>query len=187
MGLMISMEENGESRDLIKGIKVALFGPLAGIGDAIFWFTILPIITGVCASFAMEGNMLGPVIFFVVYFALFLLRNPLTIAGYNLGARAIGQLKENTEAVSNAANILGITVIGALIAGYISIDLLVDIEVDNFAVNLQHDFFDMILPNFLPFCYVMLMYYLLKKQVSPVILIVATILVVLICSFFGIL
>ena len=43
MGLLISMEEKGESRDTIKGLKVALFGPIAGIGDAIFWFTLLPI------------------------------------------------------------------------------------------------------------------------------------------------
>ena len=37
MGLVLSLEENNEDRSLIKGLKVALFGPLAGIGDAIFW------------------------------------------------------------------------------------------------------------------------------------------------------
>ena len=31
MGLLISMEEKGENRDTIKGLKVALFGPIAGI------------------------------------------------------------------------------------------------------------------------------------------------------------
>ena len=46
MGLLISMEEKGENRDTIKGLKVALFGPIAGIGDAIFWFTLLPIMAG---------------------------------------------------------------------------------------------------------------------------------------------
>ena len=33
MGLLISMEEKGENRSTIKGLKVALFGPIAGIGD----------------------------------------------------------------------------------------------------------------------------------------------------------
>ena len=47
MGLLLSLEEGGEDRNLIKGLKVALFGPLAGIGDAIFWFTILPIVAGI--------------------------------------------------------------------------------------------------------------------------------------------
>lgn len=31
MGLLISMEEKGENRDTIKGLKVALFGPIAGL------------------------------------------------------------------------------------------------------------------------------------------------------------
>ena len=56
MGLLISMEEK-ENRDTIKGLKVALFGPIAGIGDAIFWF--LPIMAGICSSFASQGNILG--------------------------------------------------------------------------------------------------------------------------------
>ena len=41
MGLLISMEEKGENRDTIKGLKVALFGPIAGIGDAIFWVYLI--------------------------------------------------------------------------------------------------------------------------------------------------
>ena len=64
MGLLISMEEKGENRDTIKGLKVALFGPIAGIGDAIFWFTLLPIMAGICSSFASQGNLLGPILFF---------------------------------------------------------------------------------------------------------------------------
>lgn len=56
MGLLISMEEKGENRDTIKGLKVALFGPIAGIGDAIFWFTLLPIMAGICSSFASQGT-----------------------------------------------------------------------------------------------------------------------------------
>ena len=44
MGLMMSLEEGGADHDTIKGLKLALFGPIAGIGDAIFWFTILPIV-----------------------------------------------------------------------------------------------------------------------------------------------
>lgn len=59
MGLLISMEEKGENRDTIKGLKVALFGPIAGIGDAIFWFTLLPIMAGICSSFASQVKPAG--------------------------------------------------------------------------------------------------------------------------------
>ena len=41
MGLILSMEEKHEDRKLIAGIRNGLFGPLAGLGDAIFWFTLL--------------------------------------------------------------------------------------------------------------------------------------------------
>ena len=53
MGLLVSLEEAKENRSTIKGLKVALFAPLAGIGDAIFWFTILPIVAGISASMAV--------------------------------------------------------------------------------------------------------------------------------------
>lgn len=67
MGLMMSLEEGGGTRDAIKGLKLALFGPIAGIGDAIFWFTILPIVAGISCSFASQGSVLGPIIFFATY------------------------------------------------------------------------------------------------------------------------
>jgi len=58
MGLLISMEEKGENRDTIKGLKVALFGPIAGIGDAIFWFTLLPIMAGGWCSLCRRQHRL---------------------------------------------------------------------------------------------------------------------------------
>lgn len=51
MGLLISMEEKGENRDIIKGFKVVLFGLIVGIGDAIFWFILLSIMAGICLLF----------------------------------------------------------------------------------------------------------------------------------------
>ncbi len=56
MRLLISMEEKGENRDTIKGLKVALFGPIAGIGDAIFWFTLLPIMRGFAHRLPVRGT-----------------------------------------------------------------------------------------------------------------------------------
>lgn len=74
LGLLASMEEKRVDRKTISGLKNALFAPLAGIGDAIYWFTIMPIVGGICASFASKGNPLGPIIFFLVYLAIFLCR-----------------------------------------------------------------------------------------------------------------
>ena len=66
-GLVLAMEENKESRDSIRGIKIALMGPLGGIGDALFWFTLLPIAASVGVSLGIQGNIAGPIIFLLVF------------------------------------------------------------------------------------------------------------------------
>ncbi|MDU5111050.1 MAG: PTS galactosamine transporter subunit IID [Clostridium sp.] len=189
MGLLISLEENNEDRSIIKGLKVALFGPLAGIGDAIFWFTLLPIVAGISASFAMEGSVLGPIIFFAVYLIIFILRIAWTHLGYNLGVKAIDKIKHNSKVIGKAATVLGVTVIGGLIASYVNINVLTNIVVnESKTVSLQTDFFDKIFPNILALGYTLLMYFLIKnKKISPVILIFSTFIMAIALSFFGIL
>ncbi|EEH96632.1 PTS system, mannose/fructose/sorbose family, IID component [Clostridium sp. 7_2_43FAA] len=189
MGLLISLEENNEDRSIIKGLKVALFGPLAGIGDAIFWFTLLPIVAGISASFAMEGSVLGPIIFFTVYLIVFILRIAWTHLGYNLGVKAIDKIKHNSKVIGKAATVLGVTVIGGLIASYVKINVLTNIVVnESKTVSLQTDFFDKIFPNILPLGYTLLMYFLIKnKKISPVVLIFSTFIMSILLSFVGIL
>lgn len=188
MGLMVSLYEKGADHNTVKGLKVALFGPIAGIGDAIFWFTILPIVAGISCSFATEGSLLGPIVFFLVYVTIWVLRIVWTRLGYKLGTSSIDLIKQNSETISNSATILGITVIGALIGTYVSIKLLPVITVSGgIKVALQKDFFDKIIPNLLPMCVTFLLYWLLRKKVSPVVLIVGVIVVSLGCAALGIL
>lgn len=189
MGLLLSLEESKEERSTIKGLKVALFGPLAGIGDAIFWFTILPIVAGITASFASDGSLLGPIIFFLVYLGIFFLRIFWAHLGYNLGTKAIFMIKENSEVISKAATILGVTVIGGLIATYVHINVAATFTIsqDN-AIALQEDFFDHIFPNILPFLYTFSLYYFLKyKKANPVVLILVTFVLAIFLSFLGVL
>lgn len=189
MGLVLSLEENNEDRSLIKGIKVALFGPLAGIGDAIFWFTVLPIVAGISASFANEGSILGPIIFFATYCGIFASRVIWTRLGYSVGVKAVGTLQENSKAISKAATILGVTVIGALIASYVHINVATTIAIsDGHSIAIQKDFFDRIFPNILPLGYTFLMYFFLKKKnLNPTVLILCTFIGAIILSFVGVL
>ncbi len=189
MTLLLSLEESGSDRTLIKGIKVGLFGPLAGIGDAIFWFTVLPIMAGISSSFALEGNVLGPIIFFAVYVGIFFMRFPLARAGYELGTTALDSLRESSKKLSRAATILGTTVIGALAAAYVHITLLPTIELnDGITISIQEAFIDKIFPNLLPLAYVFTMFYFIRvKKVSPTILILVTIVLTIVLSFLGIL
>lgn len=188
MSLMLSMQESKEDPKVVKNIKVSLFGPMAGIGDAVFWFTVLPITAGICASFASEGNIIGPIIFFLVFLAAFLLRIPLAHVGYNMGTKAVGIIKDNVERVSRAANILGVTVLGALIASYVHINVLTTIKIgEGNAVSLQTSFFDKIFPNLLPFGFTFLILYFIRKKVSPVTLITCTLILSIVLSWLGIL
>lgn len=189
MGLLLSLEENNEDRSLISGLKVALFGPLAGIGDAIFWFTILPIVAGICASFAAQGSVLGPIIFFIVYLGIFILRIVWTHLGYDLGTKAIEKLKTSSQTISKAATILGITVIGGLIASYVHIDIASQIAISaDHTISIQKDFVDRIFPNILPMGYTLLMFFFLKKKkISPPLLILGTFVIAILLSAMGVL
>ena len=187
MGLMMSLEEGGGTRDAIKGLKLALFGPIAGIGDAIFWFTILPIVAGISCSFASQGSVLGPIIFFATYVVIWILRIVWIRLGYTLGTRSIDIITENSDMIANSATILGITVIGALIASYVTINLLPVIKVDGgIEVAVQAEFFDRIFPNFLPMCVTLLLFWLLKKkQANPIVLIVSIIVLSILGAWVG--
>ena len=44
-----------------------MMGPLAGVGDPVFWFTVRPMLGALGASLAMGGNILGPILFFVAW------------------------------------------------------------------------------------------------------------------------
>lgn len=188
MGLLLSLEEKNEDRALIKGLKIALFAPLAGIGDALFWFTLLPIVAGISASFAMQGSILGPLIFFLVYIGVFVLRVFWTHLGYELGTSAIEKIKTSSQSISKSATILGSTVIGGLIAAYVQITVLSEVKINKEnTISLQTDFFDMIFPNILPLTFTLILFYFLKKKkVSPVWLIVVTFTLAIVLSGLGV-
>lgn len=175
-GIILAMEENKESRDAIRGVKIAMMGPLGGIGDALFWLTLLPITAGIGAALAAGGNILGPILFLIVFNIVhFGLRFFLMHYGYHTGTKAIASLKEGTQKVSRAASILGLTVVGALVATFINLNLDVTITAGEIFFNLQHDVIDSIMPAFLPLLYTFFGYWLLKKGKSPLLLIGITI------------
>lgn len=188
MGIVIAMEENKEHPDAIRAIKVATMGPLGGIGDALFWMTLLPISAGIGASMAMEGNIAGPFVFLAIFNVVhFALRFGLMNYGYNTGVRALDALKAQTENISRAASILGLTVVGALIASFVNLTTSVVIQTEGSEVILQEVLDAQIMPKLLPLAYALLMYRLLKKDLSPVMLIVITVVIGVVGHVLGVL
>lgn len=114
---------------------------------------------------------------------------PLTHIGYKLGTKSIETINENAEKISRAASIIGIMVISGLIAAYISLQLAVCIPLnDGIMLNFQTELIDKIFPNLLAVGYVAILHlFLRKKNTNSAVLIVVTFIIVLACSFFGIL
>lgn len=99
----------------------------------------------VCQS----GNLLGPILFFAVYLLIFFLRVGWTHVGYSVGVKAIDKVRENSQMIARSATILGITVIGGLIASYVHINVVTSFAIDStHSVALQQDFFDKVFRTF---------------------------------------
>lgn len=175
MGLVLSLEEAGEDRQLIKNLKNSLFGPLAGLGDAIFWFTLLPISAAICVSLNKQGLILGPILF-IAFWALLAISRVLFVKwGYNLGVNAVDFLGENANSVTKAAGILGVMVVGGLIPNYVEFSFKEGLQIFG-AVEVQA-IFDSIIPNLLPMALVFGLYYLLKKKNVNIILLIVGLIV----------
>lgn len=186
MGIILAMEQKKEDRNAIRGIKVATMGPLGGIGDALFYLTLLPITAGIGASLAIEGNIAGPIIFLIVFNIVhFGVRFGLMQYGYKMGVKAVAKLKEGTKLVSRAASIVGLLVVGGLVATYVSLNIDYVWVMGEAEMNIQTDVLDQIMPALLPLGFTLLVYWLLKKGRSPLTLIGLTVVIGLIGSYFN--
>ena len=128
IGVTLALEEeraNGiEIEDqAIQGVKVGMMGPLAGVGDPVFWFTIRPILGALGASMAMGGSIVGPLLFFIAW-------NLIRMAflwytqefGDSVGTTIAKDLSGGLLGkITEGASILGMFIIGALVQRWVSI------------------------------------------------------------------
>ncbi|MCH3968531.1 MAG: PTS system mannose/fructose/sorbose family transporter subunit IID [Atopobiaceae bacterium] len=129
-GVELALEEekaNGADIDdaAIQGVKIGMMGPLAGVGDPVFWGTLRPVLGAFAASLALAGNYLGPILFFVIW-------NVIRMAflwytqelGYQQGSNITKDLSGGLmQKITTGASILGMFIMGVLIPRWTSIDL----------------------------------------------------------------
>ncbi|QOY60088.1 PTS system mannose/fructose/sorbose family transporter subunit IID [Thermophilibacter immobilis] len=128
IGVTLALEEdraNGAPVDdvTIQGVKVGMMGPLAGVGDPAFWFTLRPILGALGASMALSGNVLGPILFFVLWnvirFAFLWYTQEF---GYKVGVSISKDLSGGLLGkITEGASILGMFIIGSLVERWVSI------------------------------------------------------------------
>ena len=210
----VAVEEekaNGASIDdaAIQGVKIGMMGPLAGIGDPVFWFTVRPILGALGASLAASGNIIGPLLFFVLWNAI---RMAFLWYTQELGYKAGSEITKDMSGgilqdITKGASILGMFIIGVLVKQWVNIGFkialpsttLTDpkayVEIPNGPVtgeklveilnrapgvnlgpvkqNTLQGQLDSLIPGLLGLLLTFLCMWLLKKKVSPIIIIIA--------------
>ncbi|MEN3204666.1 PTS mannose transporter subunit IID [Klebsiella pneumoniae] len=183
LGVTLAMEEqraNGAEIDdgAINGIKVGLMGPLAGVGDPIFWGTVRPVFAAL-APIAMSGSLLGPLLFFILFNAVRLLTRYYGVAyGYRKGVDIVkdmggGFLQKLTE----GASILGLFVMGALVNKWTHVNIPMVVSKitgsdGQVHVTTVQTILDQLMPGLVPLLLTFACMWLLRKKVNPLWIIV---------------
>lgn len=192
LGISTAMEEqNAMEEDFdtssINNIKIALMGPLAGIGDSFVWGTLRIIATGVGISLARQGNILGPILFLLIFnIPAQGLRFFLMNAGYKLGAGFLTKIQESglMESLTYGAAVLGLMVIGGMTAENVSINIPIAIGSGDEATTIG-DICNGIMPGLLPLLFTFLVFYLLKKNYKTTTILLLMAILGLAGAFFG--
>ena len=129
LGVTLALEEeraNGVQIDdaAIQGVKVGMMGPLAGIGDPVFWFTVRPILGAIAASLATGGSVIAPLFFFFVWNIIRLGFLWYTQEfGYQKGSEITKDLSGGIlQTITKGASILGMFVMGILVQRWTNIN-----------------------------------------------------------------
>lgn len=190
----LSMEERVAKGELegaaVDSVKAALMGPLSGIGDSIFLGCIRVIAVAVGISLASTGNIMGPIAYFLIYnIPAFLVRFIGAVKGYELGFSFLANAEKSglMEKVMFASGIVGIMVIGAMSKDmfYATIPLKIGANVSGEDVQTVQTILDGIMPGMLGLSATWIYYWLLKKKVNPMWLILGTMILGVVGVYFG--
>lgn len=166
LGISAAVEETTaeDEKETVTAIKTGLMGPLAGLGDSVLKFTWLPICGSIGASLALNGSVLGPIVMFLLY-------NVANVAtkyygihwGYAKGIDMInGAGSSILQRFSNIANVVGLMVVGALVASVVKINVIAKISAGDNTIKLQ-EMFDKVMPGLFSLLVTVAVYKILKK------------------------
>ena len=190
-GAVIAMEEqraNGADidDDAINSVKSGLMGPLAGVGDTISQGTITPILLAMGISLAQAGNVLGPILYFVLEVGIMLsLAYFMWMQGYDRGREGVTTMLRSglLDRVVLGAGVLGNIVLGALTAQFVSVYVTLQLTIDESQFEL-YKILNQILPGLLPLAFTLMTWWLLaRRRVSPIWLLVIYLAVAMVGAF----
>ncbi|WP_270211574.1 PTS system mannose/fructose/sorbose family transporter subunit IID [Streptococcus anginosus] len=164
-GIDLALEENEgvAAKDTVTGIKTGLMGPFAAIGDAIFGSTIPAIMGGLAAGLAVEGNPLGIFLWIAVTIVINVFRWKQLEFAHKEGVKLVTTMQDKLSAITDAATVLGVFMVAALIATMINFKFTYTQSFGGVTFNLQETL-DKIFPRLVPALFTGFVYWLLGKK-----------------------
>lgn len=124
MDVAIEEAEGIAAIDTVAALKTGMMGPFAGIGDVLFGVVAGTIFGAIAGNMAVEqSSTIGLWIWVVWNIVVIFLRQRMFHLGYKQGGILITSMKEQLDYVTNAASILGLIVVGALIPSNVKIKI----------------------------------------------------------------
>ena len=195
MGLVASMEKkNSEQPDFdagsINAVKSSLMGPLAGIGDSIFWGVLRVIAAGIAVGMGAAGNVLAPIVFLLLFnIPSLLVKYYGTFLGYKLGSEYIQKVYASglMNILTKGASTVGLIMVGGMTASMVTFRSVFELTMDGESVLSLQPMLDQIFVGMVPLGLTLLCDYLLKKKnVSITTLILGVIALSILLSLLGI-
>lgn len=190
LGITMAMEEQKANNiniindASINGLKIGLMGPLAGVGDPVFWGTARPVLAALGAGIAMSGSLLGPCLFYILFNAIRLfIRYYGIIYGYNKGISIVNEIDTGfLKKLTEGSAILGLFVMGALVNKWthVNIPCVLSRIIDNngnIIITTVQNILDQLMPGCIPLLLTFFCMWLLNNKINALWIIV---------GFFGI-
>ena len=190
-GAVIAMEEqraNGADIDdeAINSVKSGLMGPLAGVGDVISQGTITPILLSIGIGLAQQGNIIGPIFYFVAELVIMIgIAYFFWFQGYDRGREGVTALLRSgaLDRLVVGAGALGNLVLGALAFQFVHVYVTLTLQVGDGFFELN-ELLDDIMPAILPLLFTLLTWWLIaRRRVSPILLLVVYLIVAMVGAF----
>ncbi|WP_438831618.1 PTS system mannose/fructose/sorbose family transporter subunit IID [Streptococcus pluranimalium] len=188
IGADIALQEKQgiESLEAVRSIKTSLMGPLAGVGDSLLWVLYPTIMGSIGGYMALEGNPLGAIIWIFLNALLILLRIKLYDIGYQSGIRLITDLADQLTSFTDAASVMGLTVVGSLIATVVKVYTPLEFKFQEVSLPVQTEILDKIMPGLLPLLLTALVYWLMEHKKWGFLKVILVIIIFsLLGSYFG--
>lgn len=189
LGAGLALEDKGHLNGIHaeNDLKVGLMGPLSGIGDVFIWILPMTILGSIAGYMAMEGSPVGILLWCALWMAILVWRQQNYVQGYKAGVSFISKLGDKLSTVTDAASILGLTVVGSLIYSSVKITTPLTFTFGDITLGMQEGVLDAIFPNLLAVILAFVVYKLIKKGVKLNWIILGILVFSCICSAFGIL